>query len=53
MSLPCNARPISKHDLSHFRPMLELYLDIEKNLMLEELSEDEVRGRWKSVVGKW
>lgn len=52
-NLPFDARPISKHDLSRFRPMFGLYLDIQKKLVLEELSEDEVRGRWKSFLGKW
>ncbi|KAL9064138.1 MAG: hypothetical protein Q9161_009076 [Pseudevernia consocians] len=33
--------------------MFELYLDIQKQKALEELSEDEVKGRWKSFVGKW
>lgn len=33
--------------------MFGLYLDIQKKLVLEELSEDEVKGRWKSFVGKW
>jgi peroxin-14 len=51
--LPFNARPILKHDLPYFRPMFALYLDIQKHLALEEMAEDEVRGRWKSFVGKW
>ena len=33
--------------------MFELYLDIQKQKVLEELSDDEVLGRWKSFVGKW
>lgn len=33
--------------------MFELYLDIQKQKVLDELSDDEVKGRWKSFVGKW
>lgn len=32
--------------------MFELYLDIQKQKVLDELSDDEVKGRWKSFVGK-
>ncbi|KAI9882673.1 MAG: kinetochore-associated Ndc80 complex subunit ndc80 [Watsoniomyces obsoletus] len=30
-----------------------MYLDIQKQLNFEELSEKEVKGRWKSFIGKW
>ncbi|EAW09596.1 uncharacterized protein ACLA_038060 [Aspergillus clavatus NRRL 1] len=30
-----------------------MYLDIQKGLILEDLSEDEVKGRWKSFIRKW
>ena len=33
--------------------MFELYLDIQKQKVLDELPHDEVKGRWKSFVGKW
>ncbi|KAL8704488.1 MAG: hypothetical protein Q9201_002363 [Fulgogasparrea decipioides] len=33
--------------------MFGLYLDIQKHLVLEELEEKEVKGRWKRFVGKW
>jgi len=33
--------------------MFALYLDIQKQLVLDELDEHEVKGRWKSFVGKW
>jgi len=33
--------------------MFALYLDIQKQLVLEDLEADEVKGRWKSFVGKW
>lgn len=51
--LPLEASTLSKHDYDLYKPMFGLYLDIQKQLILEELSDDEVRGRWKSFVGKW
>jgi len=33
--------------------MFALYLDIQKQHILEDLPADEVKGRWKSFVGKW
>ena len=51
--LPLQASKLHRRDLEAYRPMFELYLDIQKQKVLEELSESEVRGRWKSFVGKW
>lgn len=51
--LPLNASPLSKNDFETYKPMFGLYLDIQKQLVLEELPADAVRGRWKSFVGKW
>lgn len=48
-----NARPLSKHDLREYRAMFALYLDIQKQIDVDELSEEEVKGRWKSFLGKW
>lgn len=33
--------------------MFGLYLDIQKQLVIDDLSDEEVRGRWKSFVRKW
>ncbi|KAF2135123.1 uncharacterized protein K452DRAFT_303778 [Aplosporella prunicola CBS 121167] len=52
-SLPFNARQISKRDYDAFKPMFSLYLDIQKQLILEDMDDTEARGRWKSFVGKW
>ncbi|KAF2453302.1 hypothetical protein BDY21DRAFT_356286 [Lineolata rhizophorae] len=53
-SLPCDAPVLSrKHDLERFRPVFALYLDIQKQLYIEELSERELKGRWKSFAEKW
>jgi hypothetical protein len=48
-----HASQLSKHDWDKYKPMFALYLDIQKQLVLEDLSESEMRGRWKSFVGKW
>jgi hypothetical protein len=48
-----SARKISKHDLPAYRPMFALYLDIQKQIDIDTLDETEVKGRWKSFVGKW
>ncbi|EEH04889.1 predicted protein [Histoplasma capsulatum G186AR] len=52
-TLPFDARPLSKHDLQVLEPMFALYLDIQKNIDIADLDEREVKGRWKSFVGKW
>ena len=51
--LPLGALPLTRHDLKTYRPMFALYLDIQKQKYIEDLSEDEVKGRWKSFIGKW
>ncbi|KIW23870.1 uncharacterized protein PV07_12038 [Cladophialophora immunda] len=51
--LPYGARELSRHDLPGYRPLFALYLDIQKQLNLEELDDTEVKGRWKSFLGKW
>ncbi|RMJ24510.1 hypothetical protein PHISP_04609, partial [Aspergillus sp. HF37] len=51
--LPFQARELTKHDLRCYEPMFAMYLDIQKGLSIEDLPSDEVRGRWKSFVGKW
>ncbi|KAG2412328.1 hypothetical protein HFD88_009885 [Aspergillus terreus] len=51
--LPFQARELSKRDLSEFAPMFAMYLDIQKGIIMEEISEEEVKGRWKSLIRKW
>jgi hypothetical protein len=53
VTLPLGALPLTRHDLKTYRPMFALYLDIQKQKYIEDLSEDEVKGRWKSFIGKW
>jgi hypothetical protein len=51
--LPYNSRQLTKRDFDNFKPLLAVYLDIQKGKILEELHEVEVKGRWKSFLGKW
>lgn len=51
--LPYNSRQLTKHDFQAFKPMFALYLDIQKGKILEDMDKTEVRGRWKSFIGKW
>ncbi|KAL4906109.1 hypothetical protein BDW74DRAFT_177137 [Aspergillus multicolor] len=53
ITLPYNARELRKRDLESYEPMFAMYLDIQKGKLLEDMGEDEVKGRWKSFVGKW
>ena len=51
--LPYNNAPLSKQALPQCRSLFALYLDVQKQRLIEDVPEDEVRGRWKSFVGKW
>ncbi|KAH8695359.1 hypothetical protein BGW36DRAFT_382536 [Talaromyces proteolyticus] len=51
--LPYNARQLSKGEFSRFEPMFAMYLDIQKGMVLEDLSEKEMKGRWKSFIKRW
>ncbi|OAX84156.1 hypothetical protein ACJ72_01483 [Emergomyces africanus] len=44
VTLPFDARPLSKHDLQLLEPMFALYLDIQKHLDIVDLDEWEVKG---------
>ncbi|KZF19770.1 hypothetical protein L228DRAFT_250855 [Xylona heveae TC161] len=52
-ALPFESRPLHKSDFKEYKPLFALYLDIQKQLFLDDLAEDEVKGRWKSFVGRW
>ncbi|KAI5237468.1 hypothetical protein E4T43_08057 [Aureobasidium subglaciale] len=53
IQLPLNARALVKHDLKAFKRLFALYLDIQKQIDIDDLDETEIRGRWKSFLGKW
>jgi hypothetical protein len=52
-ALPFQARPLSKYDFGSSKELFALYLDVQKEIYLTDLDEKEVRGRWKSFLGKW
>ena len=51
--LPLGSQPLHKRDLETHRAIFADYLDIQKHIDIHDLSEDEVKGRWKSFLGKW
>ncbi|KAJ3512269.1 hypothetical protein NM208_g15345 [Fusarium decemcellulare] len=44
---------ITEGDLPAFEPLFADYLSLQKQKDIEEMDDREVRGRWKSFVGKW
>lgn len=53
VALPLRAQPLHKDDFHKYRPLFSLYLDVQKSLDIEDLSDHEARGRWKSFLKKW
>ncbi|KAM0251662.1 hypothetical protein ACHAQJ_008076 [Trichoderma viride] len=53
VELPYGARFLSKDDLKAFEALFGEYLSLQKQKNIEDLDEREIRGRWKSFVGKW
>ncbi|KAK4178679.1 hypothetical protein QBC36DRAFT_385703 [Triangularia setosa] len=51
--LPFNRLPLSKSSLNSHLPLFQSYLHRVKNIDLPSLSETELKGRWKSFMGKW
>ena len=51
--LPYKAKPLSKRQYDEYRPLFQSYLDIQKQIQLDDLDEREVKGRWKSFVSRW
>lgn len=51
--LPFDAQHLHKRDNEANKALFARYLDVQKGLKLESLSEDEIKGRWKSFLGKW
>jgi hypothetical protein len=52
-ALPYKAKPLSKRHYDEYKPLFHSYLDIQKNIQLDELDEREAKGRWKSFIGRW
>jgi hypothetical protein len=51
--LPYKANPLSKRQYDDYRPLFQSYLDIQKNIQLDDLDEREAKGRWKSFMSRW
>lgn len=51
--LPFRREPLRKGDLSEYEGLFAEYLDVQKQIDIDDLTEDEVKGRWKSFLGKW
>ena len=51
--LPYKAKPLSKRQYDEYKPLFQSYLDIQKQIFLDDLDEREVKGRWKSFVSRW
>lgn len=44
---------MKKEDFSEYKALLAEYLDIQKSIDINSISEHEAKGRWKSFLGKW
>jgi hypothetical protein len=53
VTLPFGAKRLHKHDFQDSRALFALYLDMQKQMYIEDLDEREIKGRWKSFLGKW
>jgi len=53
VTLPYKAKPLSKRQFEEYKPLFQSYLDIQKNIQLDELDEREAKGRWKSFISRW
>ena len=51
--LPLGAQTLDKHKFEEYKPLFASYLEIQKRLSLEEIDEKELKGRWRSFIGKW
>jgi len=51
--LPFNQRELHRRHLEPYRNLFADYLDLQKGHDIADLTEDEVKGRWKSFMGKW
>ncbi|KAF1959953.1 hypothetical protein CC80DRAFT_489994 [Byssothecium circinans] len=51
--LPYKAKELSKRDYEEYRALFHSYLEIQKQINLDELDEREAKGRWKSFIGRW
>ncbi|PHH73349.1 hypothetical protein CDD82_5527 [Ophiocordyceps australis] len=53
VELPFGVRQLSKKDFETFGPLFTHYLAVQKQKQVQGMDERELRGRWKSFVGRW
>lgn len=53
VKLPHGQSTLHKKDFDKYEALFAEYLDLQKHLDLADLGQDEVKGRFKSFVGKW
>jgi hypothetical protein len=53
VALPFNAKQLSKRHFEDYKPLFHSYLDIQKQINLDDIDEREAKGRWKSFTGRW
>ncbi|KAL7907090.1 hypothetical protein GGI35DRAFT_77840 [Trichoderma velutinum] len=53
VDLPYGARQLAKDDLRAFEALFGEYLSLQKQRDIGDMDDREIRGRWKSFVGKW
>jgi hypothetical protein len=51
--LPYGRQPLRKGDFETYEALFAEYLDVQKQLYIHDLSDEEVKGRFKSFLGKW
>ncbi|KAK3710856.1 hypothetical protein LTR37_010080 [Vermiconidia calcicola] len=51
--LPFRCQHLHKHELDTYKALFYEYLELQKQLDVDSLTQDEVKGRWKSFLGKW
>lgn len=51
--LPFNQAQLHRRHLERYHNLFADYLDLQKGHDIADFSEDEVKGRWKSFMGKW
>ncbi|KAK4493761.1 hypothetical protein PRZ48_014946 [Zasmidium cellare] len=53
VKLPYKRQELKKDDFSDYKALFAEYLDVQKNIDVDGISEHEAKGRWKSFLGKW
>ncbi|KAF1942743.1 hypothetical protein EJ02DRAFT_454045 [Clathrospora elynae] len=53
VALPYKAKPLSKRHFDDYKPLFQSYLDIQKQIQLDDLDDREAKGRWKSFTSRW